>query len=749
MGVRWTIAFKTLSNHDGLVKVYDSTYSGTAIALTPAVNPFSVSCKQSELITPVVSDSGYLRIIDEGIAAAYIDELHPQGSMDRPVEYYEDNTLVWRGYISPETFSAAWEPAPREVELPLVGVLGILDSINITDTGTGLQTIASFLDEILTATGFAFDSIIMPRQMVSVNSFDDIPELRLSLSRYNFLSLNDSEYLDDPDWTEFVGVSWMKVLEDICQYFGWTASAQASTLILSSPRTDVVDFMEIERTDLAAVESNFSNDIPYTELERGTVTQLDWDGVNHRRSISNGKRRITVRSGSPTPEGVFPEILFNGDVEYEGEYEYSGSVHPTGISHAWDVKGRNKVLNIGREHVTLHKYQVTDIGTASESYHEIDWDYPESVDDMVGPGAYIVKSFSDGWRKEDGTVVDGSDNATVKETFVNALRLTGNKGLVQDGSTEYSTDRHFTEIVPLASIRSRAKCCFPKGGCLCITAQVQNSFFSSLTNVMGWIIDSSGMSMWGKFMNYLKCSLRIGTSYYNGSTWVAGGGTPPIFDVSCLVNGKYSTSEMAKNGIGNIADRLDIQIPSTGAVGFLAPLDWTLEGEVELTFYNWAYTLPSNGASTGRCFVSLFLSNLNFVYYKGSDSETKDLHLSRLTGKNYQNNLDIALNLSSSNDNRISQSLLWFGVMPMAVGSEDVAITYPDSVTLLQPEQWLMETLLMLYTNPSEELVLEVGYDSALKVCDIVHIDGKDYVITGRETNFAAEHVKLYLTSYE
>lgn len=749
MAVRWTITFKTLTNRTGLVKVYDSSYSGDPIALTPAANPFSVSCRQSELITPVVSDSGYLRIIDEGDAASYVDELHPQGSMDRPVEFYLDNVLTWRGYISPETFSGAWEPAPREVELPLVGALDILDSINVTNNGTGLQSIATFLVEIMNATGFTFDSVIIPRQMVSVNGYDDIPEVRLSLSRYNFLSLNDSEYLDDPDWTEFVGVSWKKVLEDVCQYFGWTASAQASVLVLTSPRTDVTEYMQVTRADLAAVEGNFSDDIPYTELERGTVTQLDWDGVNHRRSISNGKRRITVRSGSPAPEGVFPEILFNGDVEYEGEYEYSGSVHSTGVSHAWDVKGRNKVLNISREHVTLHKYQVTDIGTASESYHEIDWDYPEAVDDMVGPGAYIVKSFSDGWRKEDGTVVDGSDSTTVKEMFVNALRLTGNKGLVPDGSSEYSTDKHFTETVPLASIRSRAKCCFPAGGCLCITAQVQNSFFSSLTNVMGWIIDPSGMSMWGKFMNYLKCSLRIGTSYYNGQTWVAGGGTPPVFDVSCLVNGKYSTSEMSKNGIGNIADRLDIQIPSTGAVGFLAPLDWTLEGEVELTFYNWAYTLPSNGASTGRCFVSLFLSNLNFVYYKGSDSETKDLCLSRLAGKNYQDNLDISLNLSSSNDNRISQSLLWFGIMPKAIGGPDVTLVYPDSQTLAQPEQWLISTLLMLYTNPSEELVLEVGYDSTLKVYDIVYIGGKQYVITGRETSFADEHIRLYITSYE
>ena len=64
----------------------------------------------------------------------------------------------------------------------------------------------------------------------------------------------------------------------------------------------------------------------------------------------------------------------------------------------------------------------------------------------------------------------------------------------------------------------------------------------------------------------------------------------------------------------------------------------------------------------------------------------------------------MTLRLASTLDDRISQSLLWF--QNNHVG--DVEIVYPDSLTLYQPERWLMNTLLMIYSNPIEQLVLEV-----------------------------------------
>lgn len=731
MGVRWQITFKSNNpdnDHTGLVKVYDSNYSGDPIILEPAVNPFYVSVKQSELITPVVSDSGYLRIIDNDNPSAHIDELHPSGAMDRPVEFYWDNTLQWRGYISPETYMVPWEPAPREVEFPLVGVLDVLDSVNITDNGNGLQTIAKFLDEILTATGMSFSYVIMPRQMIQIGPYNDVPELRIKLSRYNFLSLNDSTSQDDPEWTEMVGVTWKKVLEDICQYFGWTASAQGAYFVLTTPRTDITDYYQFLRFYLSSVDIHYQADIPYTAITRDTVTNLDWDGVNHRRSLTNGKKKITVRTNTPAPEGHISEILFNGEVEFDGEREYSYNLTPSGSTYKAEIHSFLKVLGIDKEHVTLHKYQVTDIGQSDEDYHEVTWDYPTDMLDMACPSAFIVRGFCWGWKSSDdghGTTTDGQTEAPSQKMFINALRLGRNKD-----NTYYV----FQEIVPLVTITSRTACAYPSGSALCINANVQTSFVNTELRVATLICDTSGASMWGANNRTLKCSLKIGTKWYDGTTWVESV-SPVTFDIKC-------DTSSAANAVGKVGNSVTMEMPYSGANGFIIPIDQYLEGKMELTFFTY-YTGSQSVNHTGP--AAVYINELTITHYSG-DEKNNELKLSRLTGKTYQDNMDLTLNLSSSKDHRISQSLLWFEGLP--VGTVEL-LGYSGALTLSQPEYWLMDTLLMLYTNPSQELVLEVGFDSTLKVYDFVSLGGKTYVITGREIDYADEYVKLYIVSYE
>ena len=731
MGVRWQITFKSNNpdnDHTGLVKVYDSNYSGDPIILEPAANPFYVSVKQSELITPVVSDSGYLRIMDNDNPSDHIDELHPSGAMDRPVEFYWDNMLQWRGYISPETYTVPWEPAPREVEFPLVGVLDVLDSVNVTDNGTGMQTIAKFLDEILTATGMSFSYVIMPRQMIQIGPYNDVPELRIKLSRYNFLSLNDSTSQDDPEWTEMVGVTWKKVLEDICQYFGWTASAQGLSLVLTTPRTDITDYYRIIRSNLAQVDSHYTDLISYTAITRDTVTSLDWDGVNHRRSLTNGKKKITVRTNTPAPEGHTSEILFNGEVEFDGEREFDYNLTPSGSTYKADLHCFQKVLNIDKEHVTLHKYEVTDIGQSDEDCHEVTWNYPTDLLDMACPSAFIVRSFCWGWKSRDdgsGTTTFGQTEAPSQKTFINALRL----GLNKD-NTYYVLQRN----VPLATITSRTACAYPSGGAICINANVQASFISYEIRVSPLICDTYGASMWGANISTLKISIKIGSKYYNGTTWTQSA-EPILLDVKC-------NTESDVNAVGSIKNTVTMQLPYSGAAGLIIPVDQYLEGKMELTFYS---IIVGSASVNHYGSAAVYLNELNISYYSG-DEKNNELKLSRLTGKTYQDNMDLTLNLSSSKDHRISQSLLWFEGLP--VGTVEL-LGYSGALTLSQPEYWLLDTLLMLYTNPSQELVLEVGFDSTLKVYDLVSIGGKTYVITGREIDYADEYVKLYIVSYE
>ena len=75
MAIRWKIPFKTLRSNALLtVNVYDDTFSGTAMVLKGAAQPFETQEEGSDdIFTPVRLQSGYLRIVDDGEGEGEVD----------------------------------------------------------------------------------------------------------------------------------------------------------------------------------------------------------------------------------------------------------------------------------------------------------------------------------------------------------------------------------------------------------------------------------------------------------------------------------------------------------------------------------------------------------------------------------------------------------------------------------------------------------------------------------------------------
>lgn len=354
MAVRWQITFKTLKDRTGLVKVYDSNYSGNPIELTPAVNPFSTTINRADMLEPVASDSGYLKVISTGDASEHIEDMHPQGGMDRPVEFYLDGDIQWRGFISPETYSVEWDSAPIEVSFSLIGVLQALEGVSMTDTGVGRQTIAAFLKEILTATGFTWSKIIYPPQLIYLNEVDypfnetTFGEARLSLSRYNFVRVNQSDDRNDPTWTEMVGDSYLTCLTEICRYFGWVAYQYGDALVLDSPRRELTSMDVITMTKLDQIIADPTATVSVTHSSRGTiqVSSLDFDGNQHRKSIENGYRKVTVKTTDNVSSDVYPSLNFKGNPIKTWDQDFSVDGNHYYARVCW--------LNTERERVKLH-----------------------------------------------------------------------------------------------------------------------------------------------------------------------------------------------------------------------------------------------------------------------------------------------------------------------------------------------------------------------------------------------------------
>ena len=128
--IHWKVSFRTRSEKLGVLNLYDNSYSGSPIDLTPAAVPFETQEDSSDKwLEPVRKQTGYIRVIDEGNT----DGIMPVGLMDRYVEYREDDVLQWCGYMVPDVFSSDWDVTPLEVEFPVIGGLGVLEGVYLNE----------------------------------------------------------------------------------------------------------------------------------------------------------------------------------------------------------------------------------------------------------------------------------------------------------------------------------------------------------------------------------------------------------------------------------------------------------------------------------------------------------------------------------------------------------------------------------------------------------------------------------------
>ena len=723
MGVRWQITFKTNNpdnDHTGVVKVYDSNYSGDPIILEPAVNPFYTCRQMQDISDPVVSDSGYLRVIDNDIAAEHIEDMHPLGALDRPVEFYFDNVLKWRGYISPESFTVDWEPAPREVAFPLVGALSVLDSVSITKNNTNRQSIAAFLYEILDATGFTWSKIIMATQMESLDDGTsyDVPELRLELSRYNFMQATSSDNIDDVDWTPISGDSYLQVLQDICRYFCWTAIQEGDVLYLSSLRTDLTSYpkavtwaaLEALAEDPTDTPEGISDDSARPVV---VLSSIEMDGINHRKSIKNGVKKITIQSNLNNRDDVIPKIGYKGNVLTDWKENYRT------LNPSVNYQGHCLFLDPSKEPVQLFMFEeVYDELTEQWYLQAVDWSEPT---ENYNPGCgAIVRAFTHEYDPDD------TPDPNPVTTYRNMLRL-------RRGGFEHL-------MVPstsvLASIRSVAAGFFPAGGALFISGMVYNQYPSFPDFNSG---DPDGLTQVGAFLNNLYLRVRLGDKYFNGTSWQD---FPTTFPVEVIAIN--SPASIMLGGPGKIKNTSPGGYE--GVEGYCIPIEENMDGTLVVDFFSWDTNSQTNADKVNTIFISDL--NIRFVN-EFLSKETHGVRLTALTGTPFKNNLDVALNLSSCIGIKQGQSLLFWDGEP--IGERDLFeyVLSAGGREAYQPEYWLLDALMKAYSKPSVWLELETSLDAALLMWSLIGYNNKKYLITTCETDYADEHTKMIIACYE
>ena len=244
MALRWRIPFVSLKGKQCRIDIYDPNYTGqtvTELSTTnadapgvPAADPFYYEEDDDEDMLKVVRiKTGYINLVETQFGG--LTDIYATSLKSRYVEVFYDSTLVFRGYIQQQTFENDWRPAPREVSLPVISVLGLTESLSfdaelsLTDKSLGYY-MKQLLRKIETIDGAAsvskYNRVLFPGNaagditatihptVVTVDSPDFSKTRSSSSSPYKGITLHD-------------------LLEGICNAYGWIAHDMPTCILFT------------------------------------------------------------------------------------------------------------------------------------------------------------------------------------------------------------------------------------------------------------------------------------------------------------------------------------------------------------------------------------------------------------------------------------------------------------------------------------------------------------------------------------
>lgn len=235
MAKNYSITFKSL--RAGTVYTLNiGGGSGAAVALKPGAQPFTTSEDDSDdQFTPIRTQSGYIRIIDDGYAADGVTafdwkDLIPQTNTSRPVTLTAGGTVVWQGFMQSQNFSGELYGNPQEREFPVHCVLSALNGVDVPVTlPSGMQMILNFATMLSYIFGRV--SVISGYTLSNGNIVFQCASraqtiLGAKIDWSNFLTT-------DEDGNATAQYTLYQVLEDFCRFWGYTVRTYCRDIIFT------------------------------------------------------------------------------------------------------------------------------------------------------------------------------------------------------------------------------------------------------------------------------------------------------------------------------------------------------------------------------------------------------------------------------------------------------------------------------------------------------------------------------------
>ncbi len=294
MALRWRIPFTSRKGYYCHIDIYDPAYTGQSVIelsttnpdapAVPAPDPFYFEeDDDQDLLKVVRTKTGYINLVEtqfDGLADIYATSLK-----SRYVEVYYNSVITFRGYLQQQTFENDWRPAPREVSLPVISVLGLTESLSfdaelpLTDKSLGY-----YMKQLLRKIEPTDNTAAITRYnrvLFSGNAAGDITA-----------TIHPTVVtVDNPDFSKarlsstqpYKGITLYDLLEGICNAYGWIAHDMPTCILFTKFDNDgtyyyyPVDYSSTN--DIETLSGRAATQLPETDatLQLGNLMEPSAD----------------------------------------------------------------------------------------------------------------------------------------------------------------------------------------------------------------------------------------------------------------------------------------------------------------------------------------------------------------------------------------------------------------------------------------------------------------------------------------
>lgn len=691
--IRWQVKFKTLNEKDALIDIYEKDWTGTITQLEPAVNPITTEeDSDDDYLKPVRTQTGYLRVVDNGDLAG----LMPEDNSQHYIELRIDNALSWCGYMQADTFSEDWDITPLITEFPLISPLGMLDGVYLDQAkGMSLVKLAELLLECIEATGVDYTRIYFPREVwYSVIESAKTP-FDVAISRQTFFSDNGSDERDAVDWQRYDAETCFSFLEEFCKFWGWTLYERCKFLYFIGKSNE---YYETTIGDLKAIVWNANPSFVRVPSKEIDFFSLELDGADNKKEILQGVNKVKITSKINAVGTVVPSIN-------EGYMSviYSGTDDNTSIIG----KRYKRVIAYNSESPDVDMY-VYNLDDNSGIYIPKEYTYEHM---KAGIGAMFVKrdiySESDLQNKRNYNYRSG--------VWINSRPK---RGIYTPEPPSLSLARN----MPILIMKSSGSAKYSSGAFV-ISAQV---YGYDMIIETGALEESNGRGS-------LEIKFRVGEKWWNGNLW---GNTETWFTIQL-------GSENDNSVPGKILSTKTLDQPYNGADGYVMPINEDLSGEVELIIH--ATTFGSMTTSPPKYQnQQLYLDNLKVDYYKDDNiseirkSSNQDNVYVSILKRSTSEEKEIELKIASNNNNPAAYNTL------SGAGRDVGPLYFIEEGASMLAEERLLGILKQVYGRTTEKLNITVERSELTPMMRLVRND-KTYRILSEKIEWADDSEEILI----